>query len=80
MFMMKLCIERCLECMMFALFLSRSLVHSMTYFFLSIILFYMDMILFFMFAFSPCTRCMLLSNKASKSSHLMYPLSAKTFP
>ena len=38
MFMMKLCTERCLECTMFALFLSKSLMHSMTYLLRSIIL------------------------------------------
>ena len=51
--MMKLCIDRRLECMMFALLFSRSLMYSMMYLFLSTILFHMDMSLFFMFALSP---------------------------
>ena len=80
MFMMKLCMERCLECTMFALFLSRSLIHSMMYLLRSMILSHMDMSLFFMLALNPCTRCMPLSKRSSKSVCLMYPLSAKTFP
>ena len=78
--MIKLCIDRCRECTRLALFLSNSLIHSMMYLFLSMILSYIGISLFFMFAFRPCTRCMPWSNKVSKSSFLIYPLSANTFP
>ncbi len=67
MFTRKFCTERCLECTMFALFFSSSLMHSMMYLFLSMILSHMGMSLFFMFAFSPCTSCMPSSNRLSKS-------------
>ena len=76
----KLCTERWRECTRFALFFKRSLMHSMMYLFLSMILSHMDMSLFFMLAFRPCTRCMPRSKRLSKSSFLMYPLSANTFP
>ena len=60
-------IDLCLECTMLALFFSRSLIHSMMHLFLSMILFRMDMSLFFMFTPSPCTKCMPLSKSFSKS-------------
>ena len=79
-FMMKLCTDLCLECTRFALFLSSSLMHSMMYLFLSMILSHIGMSLFFILAFNPCTRCIPLSKRCPKSSCLMYPLSANTFP
>lgn len=43
---------------MLALFFNSSFIHSITYLFLSIILSYIGISLFFIFAFKPCTRCM----------------------
>ena len=82
MFMMKLCMERCLECTMFALFLSGSLIHSMMYLLRSMILSPMDMSLFFMLALNPQDVCPYPVKRSSeggprKSICLMYPLSAK---
>lgn len=56
-FIMKLCIGLCRECTRFAMFFNNSLMHSMMYFFRSIILSHIGMGLFFIFAFNPCTRC-----------------------
>ena len=78
--MMKLCIERCRECTRFALFFSSSLMHSMIYLFLIIILSHTGMSLFFILALSPWTSPIPWLNRLSKSSCLMYPLSANTFP
>ena len=77
--MIKLSIERCLEWTRLALFLSSSLMHSMIYLFLSIILSHIGISLFFILALSLWTSWMPWPNRFSKSSCLMYPLSAKTF-
>src|SRR5574344_784669 len=74
---MKLCIDLCLECTRLALFLSSSLIHSIIYLFLNRILSHIGISLFFILVFSPCTRCMPCPKRSSKSSCLMYPLSAK---
>ena len=78
--MMKLRNCLCLECTRLTLSLSRWLMHSTTYLFLSIILSRISRSLFFMFDFSPWTMCTPLSNISSKSPLEMYPLSANFFP
>ena len=47
---------RCCECMRFALFFSNSLMHSMTYLFLCIILSHIGISLFFIFAFKSVNK------------------------
>ena len=76
----KLSIERCLVCSMLQTFLSSSLTVSMSALFLSSILSYRFISEFFMFFLSLVTRCMSSTKSVSKSSWLMYPLSAKSFP
>ena len=66
--MIKLCIERCRECTRFALFFSSSLMHSMMYLFLIIILSHTGISLFFILALSPWTNWIPWLNRLSKSS------------
>ena len=73
-FIRKLWIERCLECTRSAVFLSRSLMISMTYRLRSITLSYSGISLFFMLDLSPVTMCVPFSNRNSKSFVEMYPL------
>lgn len=73
-FIMNLCTDLCFEWTKLVLSLSRWLMHSMTYLFLSMTLSYMDMILFFMLAFRLCTRCMPRSRSDSKSSFFISPV------
>ena len=76
----KLSIERCLVCSMLQTFLSSSLTVSMRALFLSSILSYRFISEFFMFFLSLVTRCISSTKSVSKSSWLMYPLSANIFP
>lgn len=71
---------RCLVCSMWQTFLSSSLTVSTSALFLSRILSYRFMSEFFMFFLSLVTRCMSSMKRLSKSSWLMYPLSANIFP
>ena len=71
---------RCLVCSMWQTFLSSSLTVSTSALFLSRILSYRFMSEFFMFFLSLATRCMSSTKSISKSSWLMYPLSANIFP
>lgn len=71
---------RCLVCSMWQKFLSSSLTVSMSALFRSRILSCRFMSEFFMFFLSFVTRCMSSMKILSKSSWLMYPLSAKILP
>lgn len=71
-FMIKLCIERCLEWTRLALFLSSSLIHSIMFLFLSMILSHIAISLFFILALSPWTSWIPWPNRLSKSSCLMH--------
>ena len=76
----KLSIERCLVCSMLQTFFNSSLTVSTSTLFLSSILSYRSISEFFMFFFIFVTRCMSSTKRFSKSSRLMYPLSANIFP
>lgn len=52
------------------MFFNRSLIHSIMYLLRSIILSYIGISLFFIFAFNPCTRCMPWSKSYSESSKM----------
>ncbi len=71
---------RCLVCSMWQTFLSSSFTVSISVLFRSMILSCRFMSEFFMFFLSLITRCMSSMKRLSKSSWLMYPLSAKILP
>lgn len=70
----------CLECTACTMFLSSSLIVSMTDLFLSNILSLSGISLFFIFDLIPVTKCIPSLNNASKSVFEIYPLSPYDFP